>query len=157
LADGTPLPRVEIAADQFAWMRWPVEKWGTRAVVLAGASTADHLRTALQLLSPDVPRRTIYGHTGWREVGGSWWYLHGEGAISAEGAVEGVEVSLPDPLANFALPVPPTGETLTIAVRASLALLDGLAPDRLVFPLVGAVCRAALGEAPGAIDLSLFL
>lgn len=37
LQDGTPLPRVEIAADDWPYMRWPVERWGTRAVVLAGA------------------------------------------------------------------------------------------------------------------------
>ena len=36
-------------------MRWPVERWGARAVVLAGFGTADHLRTAVQLLSGDVP------------------------------------------------------------------------------------------------------
>src|SRR5207249_9096558 len=68
-----------------------------------------------------------------------------------------IEVSLPDPLAGFSLPAPPEGEALAIAIRASLALLDGLAADSLVFPLLGAVYRAVLGEAPGAIDLSLHL
>src|SRR5262249_60327960 len=85
LRDGTLLPRVEVPADEWAYMRWPVEKWGARAVVLAGPSTADHLRCALQLLSGDVPRRTIYTHTGWREVAGSWVYLHAGGAIGARG------------------------------------------------------------------------
>jgi hypothetical protein len=46
---------------------------------------------------------------------------------------------------------------LATAVRASLALLNGLAPDRFVFPLLGATYRAALGDVPGAIDLSLAL
>jgi hypothetical protein len=48
-------------------------------------------------------------------------------------------------------------DELAAAIRASLALLDDLAPDRLVFPLLGAVYRAALGEAPGSIDLSVHL
>jgi hypothetical protein len=156
LADGTPLPRVDVAADQFPWMRWPVESWGTRAVVLAGASTADHVRVALQLLSGNVPRRVVYGHTGWRQVGDTWHYLHGAGAIGPDGLATGVEVALPEPLAGFALPAPPSGERLVAAVRASLALLDGLVADRIAFPLLAAVYRAALGEA-GHIDFSLHL
>jgi hypothetical protein len=153
LADGTTLPRAEVAADQFAWMRWPVEVWGTRAVVLAGASTADHVRVALQLLSGEVPRRTIYGHTGWREIDGSWLYLHGGGAVGTVGTVAGIDVSLPDALANFVLPEPPEGAALAAAVRASLSLLD-LAPDRVTVPLLGAAYRAALGPCDCALHLS---
>src|SRR5262249_47626492 len=145
LADGTPLPRAEVAADQFAWMRWPVEAWGTRAVVLAGPTTADHVRVALQLLSGDVPRRTVYAHLGWREVDGRWLYIHAGGAIGADGPVSGVEVSLPKELRRFQLPVPPDGPALAKAIRASLRLLDGLAPDRIAFPVASAVYRAALG------------
>jgi hypothetical protein len=155
LVDGTPLPRAEVTADEWTWMRWPVEHWGTRAVVLAGAEA--HLRCALQLLSGGAPRRTVYGHTGWREVGGAWCYLHGGGAVGPDGPASGVEVVLSGTLADFRLPDPPDGGDLAAAVKASLALLDGLAPDRLVFPLLGAVYRAALGEAPGPIDLSLHL
>jgi hypothetical protein len=157
LADGTPLPRAEIAAERFSWMRWPVEVWGTRAVVLAGVTTADHLRCAVQLLSGDVPRRTVYGHAGWRRIGEAWVYLHAGGAVGADGPVAGIEVALPDPLAGLVLPDPPQGEMLTRAVRASLGLLNGLAPDHIMFPLLGAIYRAALGEAPGTLDLSLHL
>ena len=153
LADGTPLPLTDVASDQFGWMRWPVEAWGTRAVVLAGAATADHLRVALQLLSRDVPRRTVYGHTGWREIGGVWVYLHAGGAIGAAGAVEGVTVALPDALARFELPRPPEGAELVEAVRSSLRLLD-LGPDRIIVPVLAAVYRAALAEADFALHLS---
>jgi hypothetical protein len=147
LADGTPLPRVEVPADQFAFMRWPVAAWGTRAVVLAGATTADHLRVALQLLSGDVPRRTVYGHVGWREIGGEWVYLHAGGGIGKDGAAAGVEVSLPDALDRFSLPDPPADHDLAEAIRASLGILDGLVPDRIAFPLFAAVYRAPLGAA----------
>ncbi|MBI1913615.1 MAG: DUF927 domain-containing protein [Planctomycetes bacterium] len=116
LADGRELPAVQVPAADFAGLGWVTTAWHGEAVVYAGQGTRDHLRAALELLSEDRARRTVYAHTGWREIAGSWHYL-----------------------------------------QASLALLDGLAPDRLVFPLVGAVYRAALGEAPGAIDLSLFL
>jgi hypothetical protein len=154
LADGTPLPRSEIPARDFPWMRWPVEVWGARAVVLAGATTADHLRTAIQLLSGDVVKRTVYTHVGWREYGGQWSYLHAGGAIGSSGTVAGIEVTLPEPLAGYALPDPPAGTDLTAAIRASLALLDGLAPDRVVVPLLAAVCRAVLGPADYALHLA---
>jgi integrase len=36
--------------------------------------TKDHLRAALQLLSGDVPRRTVYRHLDWRNLGGAWSY-----------------------------------------------------------------------------------
>ncbi len=157
LQDGTPLRRADVPADQFALMRWPLPAWGTRAIVMAGASTADHLRAALQLLSGDAPRRTVYAHTGWRKIGEEWFYLHGGGAIGKDGAARDIAVSLPGPLAGYVLPDPPAGADLAAAIRVSVALLCGLAPDRVAFPLLAAVWRAALGEAPGPIDLYLHL
>jgi hypothetical protein len=145
LFDGTPLPRTEVTAAEFASMRWTLAAWGSRAVVSAGASAVDHLRAAIQKLSPDVPRRVLYGHTGWREINGQWVYLHAGGAIGKDGPVAGIEVSLPEPLAHFLLPTPPSGAALTTAVRASLGVLDGLAPDHISFPLLASAYRAALG------------
>jgi hypothetical protein len=153
LSDGTPLPRVEVPADEFASMRWPVKRWGTRAVVLAGAAVADHLRAALQLLSGDVPRRTVFAHTGWREVDSGWVYLHGGGAIGGNGPVEGVAVSLPEALAGYLLPDPPTGADLVSAFRASLRLLE-VAPDHIAGPLLGGVYRAVLGPCDCALHLA---
>ena len=154
LADGTPLPRADVPADQFPWMRWPVERWGPRAVVLAGASTADHTRAALQLLSGDVPRRIVYAHTGWRKIGEDWFYLHGGGAIGKDGPAADIAVSLPDALARFDLPEPPDGPALAEAIRASLRMLDGLAPDRIAFSLLAAAYRPVLGPADFSLHLS---
>jgi hypothetical protein len=153
LADGTPLPRVTVSAAEFPSMRWPVQHWGTRAVVLAGAGTADHLRVALQLLSGDVPRRLIYGHTGWREVDGRWVYLHAGGAIGADGPVNDVVVSLPPALAGYILPAPSDGAELADAVRASLRILN-VAPDRITVPLLGTAYRAVLASADYTLHLA---
>ncbi|HUY32008.1 MAG TPA: DUF927 domain-containing protein [Pirellulales bacterium] len=152
LMGGCPLPRVEVDSDDFHWMQWPVNAWGTHAVVYAGRATQDHLRAALQLLSGDAPRRIVYGHTGWREVEGRWCYLHASGAIGPDGPAAGVSVGLSDTLARYALPAPPTGAALVEAVRASLRLSD-VAPPRIVFPLLAAVYRAPLG----GIDFALHL
>jgi hypothetical protein len=146
LAGGPALPRAEVPATEFAGMNWVVPAWGTRAVVNAGMGTKDHLRAALQLLSGDVPRRTVFAHLGWRIIDGAWHYLHSGGAIGPDGLAAGVEVSLPGPLAGFDLPAPPEGEQLAAAVRASLSMLDGLAPDRIVFPVLAAIYRAVLGD-----------
>jgi hypothetical protein len=154
LSDGTLLPRVEVAAEHFLWMKWPVEKWGTRATVLAGAGTADHLRAAIQLLSGEVPTRSVFAHIGWREIDRRWLYLHAGGAIGEGGPVEGIDVAPPDTLAAYLLPKPPTGDELVMSVRAGLMLLDGLAPDRIVFPLVAAIYRAVLASADFALHLT---
>jgi hypothetical protein len=153
LSDGTPLPRADVSAKGFQSLDWIVPAWGVRAVVYAGQGARDHLRAALQLLSGDVPCRTAYGHAGWREVGGRWLYLHAGGAVGADGPVDGIEVSLPEALAGYLLPAPPSGEGLAAAVRASLRLL-GLAPERITYPLLAAVYRAALGGSDFALHLS---
>ena len=92
-------------------------------------------------------RRTLYAHLGWRRFGPDWLYLHAGGAIGAEGACGIVETAPPEPLARFVLPAPPDGDELRAAVRASLGLVDGLAPDRIAFPVLAAPYRAVLGDA----------
>jgi hypothetical protein len=145
LAGGEPLPRLELTADEFARMDWPLRHWGARAVVHPGPRTRDSLRCAIQLLSGDIPTRTLYTHTGWREIEGAWCYLHAGGAIGPSGQVAEVATELPEALASFRLPAPPEGRQLVEAVRASLRLRD-LGPRRILDPLLAAVYRAPLGE-----------
>jgi hypothetical protein len=140
---------ISVPFAQFATMRWPIEALGCDAVVHAGAGAADHVRCAVQLLSHNVRRRTVFAHTGWRRIDNQWVYLHGGGAIGADGAVEGVEVELPPEIAPLKLELP---NDPPAALRASLRLLD-LGPDRITVPLLGAVVRAVLGGA----DFTLFL
>jgi hypothetical protein len=108
------------------------------------------------MLSGSVPRRTIYGHLGWRRLGNRWAYLHSGGAIGSEGAIEGVEVDAgTDSLLSCQLPIPPEGTALLDAVRASLAVLE-LGPDIVTTAVLGGIYRAPLGE-PSAIDFALHL
>jgi Bifunctional DNA primase/polymerase, N-terminal/Primase C terminal 1 (PriCT-1) len=147
LADSTPMPRVEVPASEFAAMHWPAQRWGTRAVVYAGQGAHDHLRAALQILSADVACRTVYTHTGWRQLAAGWWvYLHGGGAIGEDGTVDGVQVALDGSLARFVLPDPLEGEALKEAIWASLRILD-VAPRRVTVSLLGEVYRAVLATA----------
>ena len=152
LANGRVLPRIEVLADDFALMGWVVAKWGTQAVVNAGQGTRDHLRAALQTLSGDAPRLTVYGHLGWRDAEGRMLYLHGGGAIGTVGGSD-VPVAVPDSLVGFSLPEPPTGERLVRAVQASLGLLR-LGPLRVTVPLLATAYRAVLGGTDFSIHLS---
>jgi hypothetical protein len=152
LADGRPLPRLQIPAADFQRLEWVTSRWHGEAVVFAGASTRDHLRCAIELLSGDRFRRTQYLHTGWREVNGRWIYLHAAGAIGREGPVAGIDVDLPNALARTELPEPPAGAELIGCVRASLDLLS-VASDHLSVPLLGAIYRAPLG----VVDFSVHL
>jgi hypothetical protein len=142
--DGRPLPRAIIKASDFPRMDWLTSAWGGLAVVYAGMGTRDHLRCAIELLSMDRATHVEYMHTGWRDVGGRWFYLHAAGAIGTDGSADGVVVALPAALSGFTLPIPPDGDSLRNAIRASLRLLE-LGPARLIFPLLAGVYRSVLG------------
>ena len=145
--------RFTVTADAFAGLGWVTEHLGARAIVYPGLGLRDHTRAAIQVLSGAVPERHVYSHTGWRQLPDGWAYLHGGGAIGADGPVMEVEVALPDAIAGVALPDPPSSGELLAAIRASLRILD-VAPDHVTFPLLGAAYRAVFGEVDFALHLS---
>jgi hypothetical protein len=154
LGTGEPLPSVTISTEEFGRGDWPLIQWGARAVVFAGQGNRDHLRAAIQIRSADAPRRTVYAHTGWRRIEGTWFYLHAGGAIGPDGPLGGITVELPDALSRYHLPDPPEGEARRAAVRASLGLARGLAPDRVAMPLLATVCRSVLPDADASTHFS---
>jgi hypothetical protein len=142
-----------IPAGKFAGMSWFAEQLGARAVIYPGLSLKDHARAAIQLISGDVPTRRVFVHTGWREVNGTWLYLHVGGAIGPDGPVSSMNVELDGALGGYALPDPPDGDEVRNAVRASLGLLS-LAPDEIMVPLLAAAYRAPLGGTDFSLHLS---
>jgi hypothetical protein len=156
LAGGQKLPRAEVPASAFGSMNWQLEHWGSRAIVNAGMGAKDHLRAAIQTLSTNVARRTVYTHTGWRKLGSQWLYLHAAGAIGPNGPFGPLlddQIALPGNLAHARLPEPPQGEALVAAVRASLGLLD-LARDTVTVPVLSAAYRAGLGSCQVTVHLA---
>jgi hypothetical protein len=135
----------EIPAAQFAGMSWVPAHLGAMAIVMPGMTLKDHARAAIQLLSPQVDRRRVYTHLGWRKQGEDWWYLHAGGAIGAQGAVPEVLVRPGEALALYHLPTPPDAETTRAAIRASLRVLE-VAPDAVTIPAYAAIWRAVLGS-----------
>ena len=143
--------RFDIPASRFSAMNWATEQLGAGAILYPGLGIRDHARCAVQMLSGDVPRRTIFGHLGWREVDGQWAYFHAGGAIAAEQQVV-AKVEPPGPLQRYVLPEPPHGDELRAAVQASIANLD-LVPDVVSVPVWLACWRSVLTTA----DFSIFL
>jgi hypothetical protein len=141
-----------LPATQFNAMQWPALHLGAFASVTPGLSALDQARYAIRILSGEPPEERVFTHTGWREIGGKWVYLHAGGCIGQGGA--GVSVRLPDTLNLFSLPLVPEGDDLRRSVEATLSLLDlEFAPDRLTFPLLASVFRAVMGSADFSMAL----
>lgn len=142
---------IELPATQFGKMDWCAKLRGG-AVICAGQGVRDRMREAIERLSGRARERTIYTHTGWREINGEWIYLHGGGGIGAEGIRVDIEAELPPSLTEFRLPPPPAGAELREALRASAEMIE-VGDRAITLPLFGAIWRAALGEC----DFSVFL
>jgi len=155
LHDARPLLRVSVPAGRFPSMSWVTEYYGNAAIVSAGQSTKDHLRAAIQWLSPDVERCTVYAHTGWRRLGDDWVYFHADGAIGPFGPVPDIAIDLPTALHALRLPAPSKGDAQQAAIRASLDVLT-VAPSKISVPLLCATYRGPLGEAIPS-DLTVFV
>ncbi len=140
LAGGVPLPSIEVPAAHFNSLNWVSERWGSRAIIFAGASTRDHLRTIIQLSSEShQAARRVFQHTGWREIEGQRRFLTASGAVGGEG----VEVSLPAALSRYCLPQP--AAEAGDAVQASLRFLD-VARFDVTAPLWASIYLAPLSE-----------
>lgn len=152
LWNGARLPALTIRAEQFPGMSWVVKHWGSQAIVRSGEGRKDQLREAIQMLSR--PRhRTVYAHTGWREIDGKWYYLTAGGGIGANGLNQAIAVELGGRLAHCCLPPPPRDRELHRAIREVLSLLS-IGPCRIMFPILCAVFRSVLGRTDFAVHLS---
>ncbi len=139
----------ELPANEFGRMGWVLSHLGPQAIIYPGQQ--QHVRAAIQFVSGAVPQQRIFSHLGWRNDGAGWVYLHAGGAWGGDGSVTGCQVRLSAPMDLYCLGMAHANERVA-AIRASLRLLSA-APDRISFPLLASVYRAALGAA----NFSLFL
>jgi hypothetical protein len=139
---------IEVAATKFHAMEW-IGELPVKAIIRVGAK--DHIRCATQMLSPEVPPRVSYTHTGWRFLDGQSVYLHAGGAIGKDGVVPDLKADLTAPLNRINLPAPPTGSDLTEAVQAVLRLFN-VGPHKLTFPGIIAAFRAIIGPADYVVN-----
>ena len=85
-ATSMPLKPVTIPMHQFDGMKWALEAWGIYASIAEGNGSAQKLRRIIQEAGMrSIVHRVTYCHTGWRKIDGKLCFLHGGGAIGAEG------------------------------------------------------------------------
>jgi hypothetical protein len=97
--------------------------------------------------------KSIYTHTGWREMDGKWLFLNSSGAIGEGGMVPSANVRLSGSLARYELRLPASIEALRSAVRSSLRLVE-LGPPAVSFALRAATCRAVFGACDFSIHVT---
>ena len=140
--DNKMLRPVIIPVSTFKSLGWITEAWGTQAVVYAGSNTQDHLRVALLLQSKDEAiQKTVFTHTGWREINGKMTYLTNAGAIGEKN----VMVEMEDALINYNIPEP-VGDAANpaLAMQRSLAFLDIANKREVTLPLLAMMYLAPL-------------
>jgi len=140
LATGQKLPEIEIEADEFEAMKWPVALWGARVSIEPIKNASNLLRAAMQRLSVNMDDRRMLTHTGWTVINGERVFLHANGAIGSKH----VNVGLPRNLRNYSLPKDDTIDPV-VAMRASIDLQD-VAPARVSMPLWASMFLAPLSE-----------
>ena len=139
-----------VTATEFSRMDWVLSKLGPQAIIHPGQQ--QHARAAIQFLSGEIHQERIFTHLGWRQHDSKWIYLHAGGGLSSDGPVAGTRVRLPAALQTYRIVPPHNPELRAEAIRESLGFLR-LAPDRITFPLLASVYRAAFG----GVGFSLFL
>ena len=152
LATGERLPLAHVPSGQFSALNWVGTEWGNAAQIAPGIGLKDRLRYAIQVLSTAVQHRSVFAHTGWRELSGQWVYLSNGACIGAHGLIEGIDMEMPGSLTDYALADPGLSRA---GIAASLRLLD-CAPPPISVPLFLAPYRAILCEVL-PVDFSLFL
>jgi hypothetical protein len=144
-----------VPVNQYSSLEWATRQLGSRALVYPGQALKDHARAAIQLTSPDHPRRQVCRHAGWRSgADGDWMYLRRGGAIGPETwarwarqigwpAQESTATATFSPDGDRAIgPVGPETSTMTVLLGKALSKVD-LPVNPHLPTLVGGV-RASL-------------
>jgi len=145
---------IEVTPADYKKMLWPLTA-DPNFRIRAGSGNPDKVREAVQYFSRGrIGEETRYTALGWRKTPSGDIFVHGGGAIGANGPVADAVSRLPVELDRYVLPVPTLepGE-LRRAVRASISLLD-VAPDRITVPLLGQVIAPILGQVDHGVHIA---
>lgn len=78
---GITLPLVTVPTSQFAAMNWVTTSWPPFFRIAPGNGNKEYVRDYIQGQAADLQEKTIYTHTGFREVDKKLCYLYHGGAI----------------------------------------------------------------------------
>lgn len=146
---GRALPEVVLGSEEYGRMNWPLKYWGAAGNIMPGTATKGYAMYAMTAAAAlRAPMRTVYTHTGWRQMGGEWAYLHSGGAIGADD----VHVEMGGSLASYGLAY---GDDLDLNISCAASLgLHAIAPARLAVPLLACCYLAPLVEFLGQRGIS---
>ena len=133
--NGHTFKPISILCKDFKGLSWVPIYCGNSAIIEPGQNTCDYLRAFIQKYSDKlgVTQRTIFRHTGWREVKGEMVFLHAGGALGCDG----VFVDLHEELTragHYRLPNSPVYEKE--ALELIFKCLVDVAPSEIVLPLL---------------------
>ena len=140
--DGRALPTVLVPMNKFRTLDWALENWGLTANIMPGNTVKDKLRWVITSAGNRVATKSmIYGHSGWRRIGGRWVYLYQGGCIGADG----ITVDMGKGLGGYTLDGWPEGMTPEDAAMTSLAVAQVI-DEHISVPLLGLTYLAPLYE-----------
>ncbi len=153
--DGEPLQEITVDSHEFENGSWIGRHWTPKAIIEPGR--LNRTLTAIKQLSnrDGHEDKMLFGHTGWIEKDGHWYYLFNGGAIGTEGLNTSIEVDLPGRLENYEVGQLPPPKQRKSSIRACLEFLK-LAPPEKVYPLFASIFVAPLMEA-FQVDCSIFI
>ena len=144
---------IEIPTNKYRSMEW-IEDLGVSAVINEGHASQDKLREAIKLNSQDARLRTIFTHTGWREIDGKMEFLTNSGIIANNKI--GIEIdrdlmrySLLEPVKDCAPAIKESLNFLLVArLEVTLPLWSAmyLAPLTEINPQISAFTTWIVGE-----------
>lgn len=137
------LPPVEVpAGSSFNSLSWMGELWGSKPYLYAGTirNPKDLVLSNIGKSSKDAVYRTIYTHTGWREIDGELAFLTAAGAVGKKDVL----VELPSRLQPYGIPEP-NGEDVLDAIRTSIDFM-GIGKADILLPLWAEMYLAPLCE-----------
>jgi DNA primase catalytic core len=146
LQTGQPLETVDVPAEEFATLKWVPRYWGARPVLHVSSGSYYEVSRAIQEISGDMKRERVHTYTGWTGEGETRAYLSASGRIHATGLDETTRVDLGhNNLRHYSLPIPPTGNALYDAGRASVDFLK-VSSRAVTAPLWAAMYAAPLSQ-----------
>ncbi|ODA29093.1 DUF3854 domain-containing protein [Planctopirus hydrillae] len=74
---------ITVSAEDFDRMSWPIPRLGADAIIFPGHGTKDEVRTAIQILSPNIRKLQGIDRLGWHLVHGEYVFAHAGGCIRA--------------------------------------------------------------------------
>ena len=138
--NGENLPPVKVKASSMTSMSWVEDCWGFSANIEPPIqSKKDYIRHVIFTLGEKLAdKRTIYTHTGWRLINGSYVYLYHNGAIGGQN----VSVELEGNLKAYEMK---SCVELSEGIQAVRNLFE-VASANVIYPLISITFLSPLNE-----------